>query len=65
VLIELDEGTAIMGMAFVKLLEGKLPRHHEISAQARAVALWIWDNSLTDEERRAVADILPADFGRP
>ena len=58
-LFELDEGTAIMGVAFVKLLEDKLPRHQEISAQAVAVAAWIWDNALTDEQRRAVAETLP------
>ncbi|ARN80428.1 hypothetical protein [Methylocystis bryophila] len=63
-LFELDEGTAIMGVAFVQLLEDKLPRHQEISAQAVAVAAWIWDNALTDEQRRAVAETLPADFGR-
>ena len=50
-LIELDEGAAIMGVAFVKLLEDKLPRHQEISAQAVAVAAWIWDNG----DRRAKA----------
>ena len=49
-LIELDEGAAIMGVAFAKLLEGKLPRHHEISGQAVAVAAWIWHNALTDDE---------------
>ena len=63
-LFELDEGTAIMGVAFVKLLEDKLPRHQEISAQAAAVAAWIWDNALTDEQRRAVAETLPAHFDR-
>ena len=64
-LFELDEGTAITGVAFVKLLEDKLPRHQEISAQAVAVAAWIWDNALTDEQRRDVAETLPANFGRP
>ena len=63
-LFDLDEGTAIMGVAFVRLLEDKQPSHEEISAQAAAVAAWIWDNALTDEQRRAVADTLPANFGR-
>jgi len=63
-LFELDEGTAIMGVAFVKLLEDKLSGHQEISAQAAAVAAWIWDNALTVEQRRAVAETLPAHFNR-
>jgi hypothetical protein len=63
-LFDLDEGTAIMGVAFVKLLQDKLPRHQEISAQAAAVAAWIWDNALSDEQRRAVAETLPAHFDR-
>ncbi len=63
-LFDLDEGTAIMGAAFVKLLEDKLPMHPEISAQAAAVAAWIWDNALSDEQRRAVAETLPARFDR-
>ena len=61
-LFELDEGTAIMGVTFVKLLEDKLPEHQEISAQAAVVAAWIWDNALSDEQRRAVAETSPRSF---
>ena len=63
-LFDLDEGTAIMGVAFVRLLQDKLPEHQEVSAQAAAVAAWIWDNALSDEQRRAVAETLPAHFER-
>jgi hypothetical protein len=63
-LFDLDEGTAIMGVAFVRLLQDKLPRHQEISAQAADVATWIWDNALSGEQRRAVAETLPAHFDR-
>jgi hypothetical protein len=50
-----DEGEAIMGIAFVKVLQRKLPNHDDaIWAKAREVAAWIHDNELTDEERLAV-----------
>ena len=61
-LFDLDEGTAIMGVAFVRLLQDKLPEHQEVSAQATAVAAWIWDNALSDEQRRAVAENSPRSF---
>jgi hypothetical protein len=63
-LFDLDEGTAIMGVAFVRLLQDKLPEQQEISAQAATVAAWIWDNALSPEQRRAVAETVPAHFDR-
>ena len=49
-------GEAIMGIAFVKLLERKLPNWEAISPQVQAVAQWIYDNQLTDGEKQEVRD---------
>jgi hypothetical protein len=56
-LIELENyGTAIMGIAFVKLLQRRLPNADAIEPQIREVVAWIRDHSLTDEEKREVRD---------
>jgi hypothetical protein len=56
-LVDLDnEGEAIMGIAFIKLLEAKLPSCEAIFPKVREVALWVWEHSLTDAENEAVRD---------
>lgn len=51
-----NEGEAIMGTAFVKLLQEKLPNQEAILPKAREVAVWIRDHVMTDKEKLAVRD---------
>jgi hypothetical protein len=47
-------GAAIMGIAFTKLLQRKLPNVDAILPKAQEVAVWIHDHLLTEEEKRDV-----------
>ncbi len=58
-LFRLDYGSAIMGIGFNKLLDGHMPDQHEISNKALEVAAWLWNNTLTDEEKVEVRERFP------
>jgi hypothetical protein len=58
-----DYPHAILGVGFVKLLRGEFPDCTEMTPAARAIAVWLYEHTMTDEERGEVDEAFPELLG--